>query len=144
MWASRSVALGVPAIYESLGLIPLGVRFFNSTVGGTPSGVIGGAHVGYLYQINQWVLGIEGSVDGTSLSNTTEAVFPNVFGGGGLAVKSSTNFDVQGSIRGKIGFAWDRLLIYGTGGVAFGGFNKRGFPQPTIGRVLQWQPPRAG
>ncbi|MGH6852095.1 MAG: porin family protein, partial [Methylocella sp.] len=33
--------------------------FINSSVGGTPSGVIGGAHVGYNYQINQWVLGLE-------------------------------------------------------------------------------------
>lgn len=33
---------------------------------GTASGVIGGAHVGYLYQINQVVFGIEGSVDGTA------------------------------------------------------------------------------
>lgn len=31
--------------------------------------------------------------------------------------------DVQGSIRGKLGIAWDRVMIYGTGGVAFGGFN---------------------
>jgi outer membrane immunogenic protein len=115
-------AWGAGNLRES-GFDPFTRTFFNSTVGGTPSGVIGGAHVGYLYQINQWVLGIEGSVDGTSLSKTTVAVFPNVFGGGGLAVKSSTSFDVQGSIRGKIGFAWDRLLIYGTGGVAFGGFN---------------------
>jgi outer membrane immunogenic protein len=32
--------------------------------------VIGGANIGYNYQINQWVIGVEGSVDGTSLSNT--------------------------------------------------------------------------
>ena len=31
--------------------------------------------------------------------------------------------DVQGSTRGKLGIAWDRVMIYGTGGVAFGGFN---------------------
>jgi hypothetical protein len=36
---------------------PITGTLFNASVGGTPSGVIGGAHVGYLYQINQWVLG---------------------------------------------------------------------------------------
>jgi len=35
--------------------------------------------------------------------------------------------DVQGSIRGKFGFAWDRVLIYGTGGIAFGGFSSNLF-----------------
>ena len=33
--------------------------FLNSAAGGTPNGVIGGGHVGYNYQINQWVLGLE-------------------------------------------------------------------------------------
>ena len=46
-----------------------------TSVGGNPSGVVGGAHVGYQYQINQWVLGLEGSVDGTGLTNTAVAAF---------------------------------------------------------------------
>jgi outer membrane immunogenic protein len=62
-----------------------------------------------------------GSVDGTSLSNTAVAVFPVAFGGSTLTAHSTA--DVQGSIRGKAGIALDRVLIYGTGGVAFGGFN---------------------
>ncbi|MFZ0494770.1 MAG: outer membrane protein [Methylocella sp.] len=90
----------------------------NSSVGGTPNGVIGGAHVGYQYQINQWVIGLEGSVDGTSLSNTGVATFPD-----GSTLTANSTADIQGSIRGKLGVAWDRALIYATGGVAFGGFN---------------------
>lgn len=82
--------------------------------GFTPEGVIGGAHVGYNYQINQWVLGIEGSVDGTSLSKT---FIP------GPGVSFSHSSDIQGSIRGRLGIAWDRALLYATGGAAFGGFN---------------------
>jgi outer membrane immunogenic protein len=92
-----------------------------TSTSGTPSGVIGGAHVGYLYQINQWVLGIEGSVDGTGLRNTAAAAFPFAFGGSFLT--GNTSLDILGTIRGKIGFAWDRVLIYGTGGAAFGGFS---------------------
>jgi outer membrane immunogenic protein len=99
--------------------------FLNSSAGGTPNGVIGGAHVGYNYQIPAWnwfsssgvVIGLEGTVDGTSLSNTAIAVFPD---GSNLSASSTAN--IQGSIRGRIGIAWDRALIYGTGGVAFGGF----------------------
>ena len=89
-----------------------------TSVGGTPSGVVGGAHVGYQYQINQWVLGLEGSVDGTGLTNTAVAAFAE-----GTGVTASTTATVQGSIRGKLGIAWDRALIYATGGVAFGGFD---------------------
>ncbi len=96
--------------------------FLSSSVGGTPSGVIGGGNVGYNYQINQWVLGLEGDVNGTSLSNTAVLGFAD-----GTSLTAHTTADIQGSIRGKVGIAlggigWDRALIYATGGVAFGGF----------------------
>jgi outer membrane immunogenic protein len=42
---------------------------------------------------------------------------------GGSTLTTQSSADVQGSIRGKLGIAWDRFMIYGTGGVAFGGFN---------------------
>jgi outer membrane immunogenic protein len=94
------------------------------------SGVIGGGHVGYNLQLNQWVIGLEGDVDGSSLSKTfTGFIVP----GGLIAtrifpvntvvpVTVQTSLDLQGSIRGRLGYAWDRVLLYGTGGVAFGGF----------------------
>lgn len=86
-----------------------------SAGGSSPNGVIGGAHVGYNLQMNQWVVGLEGDVNGTSFSATT-APFP--------AASTSTRSDVQGSIRGRAGIAWDRALIYATGGAAFGGFTR--------------------
>jgi outer membrane immunogenic protein len=103
------------------GFAPFTGTFLNTSLGGTPSGVIGGGHVGYQVQLNQWVLGMEGSVDGTSLTKTVTAAFPNFLGGSTLTAESYTH--IQGSIRGKLGFAWDRLMIYGTGGVAFGNFD---------------------
>jgi outer membrane immunogenic protein len=90
----------------------------NNSVGGTPNGVIGGGNVGFNYQINQWVFGLEGTVDGTSLSNTAVATFPD-----GSTLTANSTADIQGSVRGRLGVAWDRALIYATGGVAFGGFN---------------------
>ena len=110
------------------GFDPITGTVFGSSVGGTPSGVIGGAHVGYQVEFKQWpifsssgvVVGLEGTVDGTSLSNTAAAFFPDF---GGTFVTAHTNADVQGSIRGRLGIAWDRALIYATGGVAFGGFH---------------------
>jgi outer membrane immunogenic protein len=95
-----------------------GGTFISANPGGTPNGVIGGANVGYNYQINQFVLGLEGTVDGTSISSQGTAVFP---GGGGIS--ASTDMPIQGRITGRLGVAWDRALIYAKGGIAFGGFD---------------------
>jgi outer membrane immunogenic protein len=86
-----------------------------STFGNRPSGVIGGIHLGYNLQIGQWVAGIEGTVDGTSISGT--AVDPI----SGISVH--TREEVQGSIRARLGFAFDRVLLYATGGAAFTGID---------------------
>jgi outer membrane immunogenic protein len=78
-----------------------------------PRGVIGGAHLGYNLQMNQWVLGLEGSVDGTS-------VHTDIFSPLGFATLN-TRSDIQGSIRLRLGVAFDRALLYATGGAAFAG-----------------------
>ncbi len=85
--------------------------------------MIGGAHVGYNFQINQWVLGLEGDVDGSSLSKTVAiAPFSNYYRDF-VPTSVHSSLGVQGSIRGRLGYAFDRILVYATGGVAFGGFN---------------------
>jgi len=76
------------------------------------SGVIGGAQLGYNYQINRFVLGLEGDIDGTSLSRT--AFDPLT------ATTYSSQMPVEGSIRGRFGITWDRALLYATGGLALG------------------------
>jgi outer membrane immunogenic protein len=87
------------------------------------NGVIGGAHVGYNLQINQWVVGLEGDVDGSSVSKTVSLSPFSGYYFDYIPTTVSTNLSVQGSIRGRVGVAFDRVLLYGTGGVAFGGFN---------------------
>jgi len=69
----------------------------------TPQGVIGGAHVGYNLQYNQWlVLGIEGSVDGTSLSHTLAVPVNDVFGDTPGSFMARSGGNVQGSVRGRM------------------------------------------
>jgi outer membrane immunogenic protein len=95
--------------------------FFDSSFGSRPKGVIGGAHLGYNLQLPSWnwfsssgvVIGLEGSVDGTSVSTSVFDPFSGIIVG--------NHPDVQGSIRGRLGIAWDRVLIYATGGAAFAG-----------------------
>lgn len=76
------------------------------------SGVIGGIHVGYNYQWKQFVLGVEGDAEGTSLNSTHQQ--PSL-----VTIRSASS--IQGSIRGRLGVAFDRFLIYGTGGSQWGG-----------------------
>ncbi len=83
----------------------------------TPSGVVGGAHVGYNYQINQAVLGLEGDVEGTSIDETFSPGF----------VFFRTKLPVQGSIRARLGVAFDRALLYATGGAEFAGYDTSAF-----------------
>lgn len=100
----------------------LGYGFGNDTATPTgiapngikPSGVLGGGHIGYAYQTGgNFVVGLEGSIDGSSASSSSPAFL------GSYSVKSP----IQGSIRGRAGFAVDRALFYATGGVAFATFN---------------------
>jgi outer membrane immunogenic protein len=85
----------------------------------SPSGLIGGAHAGYNLQYNPWlVFGIEGSVDGTSLNRTVSVPVNDAFFDTPGSITSTTYASVQGSLRFRAGIAFDRLLVYGTGGVA--------------------------
>jgi outer membrane immunogenic protein len=98
--------------------------------GGRRSGVIGGGQVGYNWQINQFVLGVEADAVGTGLNGSsasaTRSFGPPVL----LATVNQTvtvdfgHIDWMASFRGRAGFAVDRALFYVTGGAAvaeFGG-----------------------
>jgi outer membrane immunogenic protein len=92
------------------------VNAYNQTGGGalgslSQSGVVGGAHIGYNYQVSQFVFGLEGDINGSSESNTQYDT-----------ASYSVRKNVDASIRGRIGYAFDRVLIYATGGGAYGNF----------------------
>jgi outer membrane immunogenic protein len=74
------------------------------------AGVIGGGQIGANYQVGSWVFGVEGEFSGTSLrpSDTDAAGFQH-----------STSVDWTSTVTGRLGYAWNRALIYGKGGVAF-------------------------
>lgn len=101
-------------------------------------GVVGGAHLGYDWQVNQIVLGLEGDVEGSSYSggaSITESAVASTFA-------FNTRIPLEGSLRGRIGWAWDRVLFYGTGGAAFasishslGNVTLSRFDQVTTGRA---------
>jgi len=86
----------------------------------TNSSWIAGGQVGYNWQApgSSWVFGLEGDIDAQDFHRDLvvgTAVGPFV-AGDTFSVKS----DWQASLRGRIGYAaWERTLLYVTGGVAF-------------------------
>jgi outer membrane immunogenic protein len=76
------------------------------------SGGLFGGTVGANYQIGPWVFGVEGDWDWTNLSGTT-------FVGSCAFVGCTTQSNWLGTVRGRVGWAWNRVLFYGTGGAAF-------------------------
>jgi outer membrane immunogenic protein len=79
------------------------------------SGFLVGGTIGGNYQWGQFVLGIEGDGDWTNLNGTTF-----VTGGTGCGPGCETKSDWLATVRNRAGYAFDRILIYGTGGAAFG------------------------
>ncbi len=74
-------------------------------------GFVGG-HVAGLWQFDQAVLGAEAELNYSSINGTAEIGPGNNFG---------TDIKWFGSVNAKAGYAMDRLLVYGIGGIAFAG-----------------------
>jgi outer membrane immunogenic protein len=79
---------------------------------------LGGGQIGCNYQSGNWVFGVEGDAHAQrwSTSSTILAVAAPLFVPGDVFELHS---DWQASARGRIGYAIDRTLFYGTGGAAF-------------------------
>jgi len=79
----------------------------------TATGFAGGGQVGYNWQFNNVVVGVEGDFQGTSQSLTQSATV------GGIAFSATEKLPWFATIRGRIGFAQGPWLIYATGGAAW-------------------------
>jgi outer membrane immunogenic protein len=98
-------------------------------------GFIGGGQFGYNYQIGgAFVAGIEADIQGIAGSGgggnywrNVSVLGPNLFNHNYLSGASvSRSVDYLGTVRGRIGYlVTPTLLIYGTGGLAYGGVNLR-------------------
>jgi len=114
-WARASGSVDVPAATGLGGASGAASTPLNSDSAGT---FIGGGQIGCNWQSGNWVFGIEGDADGQrwSSSRTLLPGVPAPFVTGDVFDIRS---DWQASVRGRIGYAWDRTLLYATGGVAF-------------------------
>lgn len=78
-----------------------------------PSGVAGGLQAGYLWQSGQLVIGGEVDIQASAAEDT----FANY--------KFSNPW--FGTLRGRIGYALNNVLLYGTGGLALGELEGSGY-----------------
>ncbi|MCO5091121.1 outer membrane protein [Bosea sp. (in: a-proteobacteria)] len=75
---------------------------------GNLDGFTGGGQIGYNYQMGQFVLGAEADLQGADLSTGNNL--------GALRVKT----EYFGTVRARVGVAFDRFMPYITGGWAYG------------------------
>jgi outer membrane immunogenic protein len=88
-------------------VFPPGSGNFNT------SGFLFGGTLGANYQIGSFVIGLEGDGDWNDANGTSTGVTCGAPG-------CTTQGEWLATVRGRAGFAWDRVLFYGTGGAAFG------------------------
>lgn len=84
------------------------------------NGAIGGAHVGYDQQFGSLVLGVLGEFDASGLSGSITKTSASGACFEGCVVSLSFRNTWQAFLLARAGVAFDRLLVYATGGLAFG------------------------
>lgn len=116
-WASTRGDVAVGATGTALAGSPaVGVTFDRQNAS---TGIVGG-QIGCNWQApgSNWVFGVEGDADWQRWS-TSRTLLPGV----PAPLVAGDVFDIrsrwQGSARGKVGYAWDRWMMYVTGGAAF-------------------------
>lgn len=87
--------------------------WFGNLSGDTTS-LTGGVTAGFNYQVSSIVLGVEADY---SLANNTQNMASKTTGNFNLI--GTRTFNNWGTVRGRLGLAFDHALVYGTGGVVF-------------------------
>lgn len=114
---------------DYLGYYYSGWDGYGYSGGSAPEGWFGGVQIGYNYQfVNNIVLGVEADAQFGSLSDTLNYYSVATVGGSTYEDYGSieTKVDSFGTIRLRLGYAFDHFLPYVTGGVAWGNVKMSG------------------
>lgn len=86
----------------------------TSTGSGNMSGGIAGGQIGFNWQSGSFVFGVEGDYQWSGQKKT------KTFGCGiGCTISETSGIDSFGTARARVGAAFDRVLVYATGGAAW-------------------------
>jgi outer membrane immunogenic protein len=84
----------------------------SATASESLNGFVGGGQVGLNYQFGVAVIGVEADFDGSTQSLTTTSGF----------ITATDQIPWLATVRGRVGAAFDRVLVYATGGFGYGEF----------------------
>ncbi len=83
-----------------------------------PDGFVGGLDVGYNWQVNALVFGVEAEI-AYNFTDESSVVFVGENSNGIVDDDhASVEYGFQGALAGRLGFAADRVLLYAKGGLA--------------------------
>jgi outer membrane immunogenic protein len=77
-------------------------------------GFVGGGQIGYNYQIGSFVVGVETDLQYADLGGSRNDFF------GTTTFRNNSSDNYFGTVRARAGVAFDRALLYVTGGFAYG------------------------
>jgi len=105
-----------PDSFWSTAMDAAGSAFTAANGGPQPHSFLGGGQVGFNYQLSSLVFGVEGDLSYTGISTVDSLAASTT--GGNLGFTSDMSSHWLSTMRGRIGTAFDRLLIYTTAGLA--------------------------
>jgi outer membrane immunogenic protein len=89
----------------------------NVKTGYDQEGGFGGGQIGYNFQRDRLVFGIEADIQGSDISGDGKVSLLS----GYANASASSKLDWFGTVRGRLGYSFERTLVYFTGGFAYGG-----------------------
>jgi outer membrane immunogenic protein len=116
---SNGSVFGIPAPFAAVGT----TATFRDR---SQDGFSGGAQVGYNWQLTPGsgvVIGFEADAQYLDFGRNRNNAFVNGAVAPGFYVtdpRGLSSLDYFGTVRGRLGYAFDRTLVYGTGGFAYG------------------------
>jgi outer membrane immunogenic protein len=111
---------GIPSAGDQRRLDAAHDRMTSDTTGFT-----GGVSAGYNWQMEQMVFGLEADINSLGLNGNMKrditGLFDEYYTVPGLSVINRVNYEIDayGTVRGRLGFAIDNVLLFGTGGLAY-------------------------
>ncbi|GLR85427.1 outer membrane protein [Bradyrhizobium iriomotense] len=113
---------------ETISNLATGAALFTNTSSNDVNGVIGGGQVGYNWQVQNWVFGIEADIQGSDQKGSSNLVCVGCANDGSDITSTLTQkLSWFGTVRGRAGvLVTPNVLLYGTGGLAYGEFKTGG------------------
>ena len=102
-----------------------------------PTGWLAGGQVGYNVQVGHAVLGFEGDADWVNGSASRTLTFPGPLPAAGDVLTDTTQSNFLGTLRPRLGAAFDHSLLYITGGLAVGTVNTTDSFAKTGGTIFE-------